>query len=52
MDAAWPKPGSRIHHSFGIWPAVLNDVSEALICEEPQRLVIRPQGWPVGAAKV
>ena len=30
VDAAWPAPGARLHHSFGIWPAVLNDKTECL----------------------
>ncbi len=52
VDTAWPKPGSRVHHSFGIWPLMINDVSEVLVNESPRRLVIRAQGWPVGAAQV
>lgn len=52
VDTAWPKAGARLHHSFGIWPIMINDVSEVLISEAPHRLVIQAQGWPLGAARV
>ena len=25
VEEAWPQVGSRLHHSFGVWPALLND---------------------------
>ena len=28
VDAGWPKPGARIHHSFGVWPVMVTDVAE------------------------
>ncbi len=52
VDAAWPAVGARVHHSFGLWPLVINDLSEVLVSQPPQRLVIRAQGWPLGAAQV
>ena len=52
VDTTWPEPGSRIHHSFGIWPLVLDDVSEVQVCEPSRRMVITARGWPVGAARV
>lgn len=52
VDTSWPQPGSRIRHSFGIWPLVLDDVSQVQASESPRHLVITAQGWPVGAARV
>lgn len=52
VDPGWPKTGARLHHSFGMWPVMLSDVSEVLIEEAPRRLVIRPKGWPLGEARV
>jgi len=52
VDAAWPAPGARIHHSFGIWPAVLDDKTESLEWDPPRRAVMRAHGWPLGSARV
>jgi len=51
-ERAWPAVGSRIHHSFGIWPFVINDTTSMLAWEEPRRMVIQARGWPVGEARV
>jgi len=52
VDEAWPQPTARLHHSFGVWPAVLDDVTECLEWDPPRRAVFRAHGWPVGAARV
>jgi hypothetical protein len=52
VDATWPQVGARLHHSFGVWPAVIDDETTVLINEAPHRLVMQPQGWPVGEATV
>ncbi|KGM16856.1 SRPBCC family protein [Actinotalea fermentans] len=53
VDAAWPSPGSRIAHSAGIWPAVVDDVTVALAWDRPRgRLELQARGWPVGEARV
>lgn len=52
VDATWPAPGSRLHHSFGVWPALLDDVTEVLRCDPPRRIVLKARGWPVGEAVV
>ena len=41
VDDHWPQVGSRIHHSAGVWPAVINDDTEVLGCEPLRRLVLR-----------
>ncbi|WP_281727906.1 MULTISPECIES: hypothetical protein [unclassified Rhodococcus (in: high G+C Gram-positive bacteria)] len=30
VDSAWPSQGSSIHHSVGLWPAVLDDTTTVL----------------------
>ena len=25
VDAGWPGPGSKLHHSFGVWPLLIDD---------------------------
>lgn len=52
VDAAWPTPGTKIHHSVGVWPALLNDESESLEWEPDRRFVLRARGWPAGEAQV
>lgn len=52
VDVGWPAVGSRIHHSFGIWPALINDTTEVLRSSEPSELVLKARGWPAGEAQV
>ena len=30
VDNSWPAPGTKLHHSFGIWPLVIDDTTEVL----------------------
>jgi hypothetical protein len=52
VDAAWPAPGSRIEHSVGIWPAVIDDVTVALQWDPGRGIELQARGWPAGEAKV
>lgn len=52
VAADWPRPGSRLHHSFGTWPLLLDDSTVALEYEPPRRLVMKARGWPIGEARV
>jgi uncharacterized protein YndB with AHSA1/START domain len=52
VDATWPEVGSRIHHSAGVWPVVVDDDTEVLQMEPLRRLELRAKGWPVGEADV
>lgn len=52
VDAAWPSPGAELHHSFGVWPALIDDTTVMEEWEPRQRAVLRARGWPVGEAKV
>jgi uncharacterized protein YndB with AHSA1/START domain len=52
VDHDWPAPGTRLHHSFGAWPLLLDDTTEVLEIEPGQRLVLEARGWPVGKAPV
>ncbi|WP_125131254.1 SRPBCC family protein [Microbacterium sp. 10M-3C3] len=48
----WPRTGSRLHHSFGAWPFLLDDTTSAVEYDPPRRLVLLARGWPVGEARV
>lgn len=52
VDLTWPEVDSRIHHSFGVWPALINDESVVIESEPGHRLVIQAKGWPMGEATV
>ena len=52
VDAAWPAVGSALQHSFGVWPALIDDNTTVLEWDPPRRMVIQPSGWPIGEARV
>lgn len=52
VDTGWPKPGTRIHHSVGPWPLVIQDTTEIVRCEAPGLLELDARLWPVGAARI
>jgi uncharacterized protein YndB with AHSA1/START domain len=52
VDDTWPQVGSRLHHSVGVWPALLDDYTEVLESEPSRRLVLRARAWPAGEATV
>ena len=52
VDDTWPAVGARLHHSVGVWPAVLDDNTEVLGCEPLRCLRLRAKGWPLGTADV
>lgn len=38
LDDTWPAPGSRFHHTVGVWPVHVRDHTELLEIERPHRL--------------
>lgn len=52
VDDDWPVTGSHIHHSFGVWPLVIDDVSTVLQVEPGRHLRLQAKGHPVGEATV
>ena len=52
VDGPWPAVGSRVHHSVGSWPLLLDDNTEVLECDPPRRLVLQARGRPFGEARV
>ena len=52
VDDAWPAENSQLHHSFGVWPALINDETTMLEWDPPRRMRIQPKGWPIGEANV
>lgn len=52
VEASWPAEGAKIHHSFGVWPLLINDSTSILEWDPPHRAVLKARGWPMGSAKV
>jgi hypothetical protein len=52
VDDGWPAQGTKLHHSFGVWPALIDDSTEVLDIEPGKRLVLEARGWPIGKARV
>ncbi len=52
VDAGWPEVGTRLHHSVGGWPLLLDDRTEVLEIQPLRLLRLRAHAWPTGAAEV
>lgn len=52
VDEAWPAVGSRMHHSVGAWPALIDDYTEVREWDPPRRAVLRARLWPIGEARI
>ena len=52
VDDTWPAVGSRLHHSVGTWPLLIDDTTEVLAAEEGRHLLLLARGWPAGQAHV
>ncbi|AMM21358.1 polyketide cyclase [Frondihabitans sp. PAMC 28766] len=52
VDDVWPAVGSKIHHSFGVWPVVVNDTTSVIAWSAPLHAEFEPRGWPLGEARV
>lgn len=52
VDTAWPAEGSAIHHSVGVWPALIDDATVLLEWDPPRHAVLKARGWPIGEAQV
>lgn len=52
VEEAWPAAGSALHHSFGVWPVLIDDKTVVEAFEPPRRMVMRARGWPIGEARV
>ena len=46
------RTGTKLHHSFGMWPLLIDDTTEAIEIEPSRRLVLEARGWLVSKARV
>ena len=52
VEDGWPKVGSKIHHSVGAWPALINDDTEVTDVDPLHMIALRARGWPLGEAAI
>lgn len=52
VDAHWPQPGSRLHHTVGMGPLNLQDTTGIVSVDRPRRLVLEARARPAGIAHV
>lgn len=52
VDDEWPAVGSKLHHSVGSWPLLLDDNTEVLESRPPSLLALQARALPAGTAKV
>jgi hypothetical protein len=52
VDPTWPLAGSRIHHSVGVWPVLIDDDTEVEELVDQRLLVLKARAWPGGEARV
>jgi uncharacterized protein YndB with AHSA1/START domain len=52
VDPGWPAEGTRIHHSVGPWPLVVQDATRVIAVEPGRMLELYARVWPTGAARV
>jgi uncharacterized protein YndB with AHSA1/START domain len=52
VDEGWPEKGTRLHHSVGTWPALLDDTTEVLEVQPLSMIKLRARTWPAGSANV
>jgi hypothetical protein len=52
VDSNWPAPGTRILHSIGTWPAVINDETVVDSCVPGEELVLLAQVRPAATARI
>ncbi|CAN5749171.1 SRPBCC family protein [soil metagenome] len=52
VSANWPAPGSKILHSIGSWPAVIDDETVVLSAETGHELVLLAKVRPAAQARI
>ena len=52
VSANWPAPGTRILHSIGTWPAVINDETVVETSEVGHELVLLAKVRPAAKARI
>jgi hypothetical protein len=52
VSDSWPAVDARIHHSVGVWPALIDDHTRVLESLPGRSIRLRARAWPAGEAEV
>lgn len=52
VDEGFPAPGTKVHHSIGVWPLMLSDDTEVEEFDPPRKAQLLARAWPGGEARV
>lgn len=52
VEEGYPATGTRLYHSVGTWPLLIDDNTEVLESVPGTLLVMRARAWPAGHADV
>lgn len=52
VENGFPAPGTKIHHSVGLWPALISDNTEVERVDPPREIQLRVRAWPTGEGQV
>ncbi len=52
VESTWPEAGSKLHHSVGAWPLLIDDTTEVTESRPPHYLALRGRGWPAGEVDI
>ncbi|GGM32658.1 SRPBCC family protein [Promicromonospora citrea] len=52
VDPDWPRPGTRILHSVGLWPVLIDDETVVRSWDPERSIELQARGWPAGEASV
>lgn len=52
VDAGFPAVGTRLHHSVGSWPLLIDDTTEVLAVTPGHSITLKARAWPAGTADV
>jgi hypothetical protein len=52
VETTWPAVNAKIHHSFGVWPLLIDDTTSILEWDPPRHAKLKARGWPAGSAHV
>lgn len=52
VEDGWPRPGAKLHHTSGLWPLEIHDLTVVLRAEPPNLLIVQPRLWPLGRGAV
>src|SRR6187549_1967567 len=52
VDDGWPAVGTRLHHSVGTWPLLIDDTTEVVEVTPGASLTLHARAQPSGVARV